>query len=166
LPETAATLAVQEVQAGLKQVPPAERVELDSTVLPGPTGESNILSTFGRGIVLCLGPTADAAAAQARIATATGCRAVQIAPGATGEYALDGQLNLADLATLDGFHAVAYWGPEQELRQARIALAGREGRLIPLLAEMDLGDRCRLERHICIDTTAAGGNASLLAEAC
>ncbi len=102
---------------------------------------------------------------QATIAEASGCRAVCIAPGAEGGRSLNGRLSPRDLASLEGFHAVALWGPESELREARIALAGREGRLIPLLAENDLAERCVLERHICIDTTAAGGNASLLAEA-
>jgi len=45
------------------------------------------------------------------------------------------------------------------------ALAARAGRVIPLATGQDLAAKCRLERHICIDTTAAGGNATLLAEA-
>ncbi|KCV82616.1 bifunctional proline dehydrogenase/pyrroline-5-carboxylate dehydrogenase [Actibacterium atlanticum] len=161
----AATVALADAQALLDRVPAAERIELGSSVLPGPTGESNILSIYGRGVILCLGPTADLARKQAEIATANGCIAVQIAPGAQGEHALDGCLDVRDLAELTGFHSVAYWGTEDVLRQARVALAGRDGRLVPLLAEADLAERCRLERHICIDTTAAGGNASLLAEA-
>ncbi|NSY40399.1 bifunctional proline dehydrogenase/L-glutamate gamma-semialdehyde dehydrogenase PutA [Leisingera sp. ANG59] len=160
-----APLSASDVTDLLKQVPAAERVEIETTILPGPTGESNMLSTFGRGVILCLGPTAELAKRQAQIAEANGCRAVQIAPGAEGEHALNGSLDLRDLANLEGYHGVAYWGSEDALREARIALAGREGRLIPLLAELDLAERCLLERHICIDTTAAGGNASLLAEA-
>jgi RHH-type proline utilization regulon transcriptional repressor/proline dehydrogenase/delta 1-pyrroline-5-carboxylate dehydrogenase len=37
--------------------------------------------------------------------------------------------------------------------------------LIPLICESDPNPRLILERHICIDTTAAGGNARLLAAA-
>ncbi len=160
-----ASVAASAAQDLLVKVPALERVDLETKVLPGPTGESNILSTFGRGVILCLGPTAEMAKRQATIAEASGCRAVCIAPGAEGGRSLNGRLSPRDLASLEGFHAVALWGPESELREARIALAGREGRLIPLLAENDLAERCVLERHICIDTTAAGGNASLLAEA-
>lgn len=161
----ATSLSVEDGQTLLNRTVAPPRMELGTSILPGPTGESNILSNFGRGIILCLGPTLDDAKAQAEIAEANGCTAAIIAPGATGDNALDGTLDMAALAELSGFHGVAFWGSSDLLRQARIALAGREGCLIPLLAEDDLPERCRLERHICIDTTAAGGNASLLAEA-
>jgi len=36
---------------------------------------------------------------------------------------------------------------------------------VPLAGGDDLASYCLLERHVCIDTTAAGGNASLLAAA-
>jgi RHH-type proline utilization regulon transcriptional repressor/proline dehydrogenase/delta 1-pyrroline-5-carboxylate dehydrogenase len=51
------------------------------------------------------------------------------------------------------------------LTELRRALAARDGALIPLVNASDFGERCLLERHVSIDTTAAGGNASLLAEA-
>lgn len=159
------SVTAADAQALLNRTAAPKRIELDAKVLPGPTGESNILSTFGRGIILCLGPTAEAARMQATIAEENGCTAVMIAPGATGDNSLDGNLDVKVLSEISGFHSVALWGNNELLREARIALASRDGRLIPLLAERDLSDRCRLERHICIDTTAAGGNASLLAEA-
>jgi RHH-type proline utilization regulon transcriptional repressor/proline dehydrogenase/delta 1-pyrroline-5-carboxylate dehydrogenase len=43
-------------------------------------------------------------------------------------------------------------------------LAQRDGVILPLITEADFADRCHLERHVCIDTTAAGGNAALLAQ--
>ena len=46
---------------------------------------------------------------------------------------------------------------------ARQALVARPGKIIPLVNSEDLESYCTLERHTCIDTTAAGGNASLLA---
>ena len=64
---------------------------------------------------------------------------------------------------MTGLEAVALWSDGQDLRKVRIALSHRPGALIPLLAERDMGPRCVVERHVCIDTTAAGGNASLLA---
>ena len=39
----------------------------------------------------------------------------------------------------------------------------RKGELVPLLQSDDYAGRFLVERHVCIDTTAAGGNASLLA---
>jgi RHH-type proline utilization regulon transcriptional repressor/proline dehydrogenase/delta 1-pyrroline-5-carboxylate dehydrogenase len=48
---------------------------------------------------------------------------------------------------------------------ARQALAARTGPLVPLVTGDDLEHCCMRERHTCIDTTATGGNASLLAAA-
>lgn len=58
---------------------------------------------------------------------------------------------------------MALWSDDDDLRAARKAMAAREGKILPLVATEDLESYCRLERHTCIDTTAAGGNASLLA---
>ncbi|WP_373354550.1 bifunctional proline dehydrogenase/L-glutamate gamma-semialdehyde dehydrogenase PutA [Pseudoroseicyclus sp. CXY001] len=132
-----------------------------TTPMPGPTGESNRLREYGRGLVLCLGPTAEAARAQAEIVEANGAAALVIYPGAGG---IDGTLPAEALTRLTGFAAVALWGDEAAQRAARIALASRDGPLIPLLTGPDMGPRCRLERHVSIDTTAAGGNAALLAQ--
>jgi len=112
-----------------------------------------MLTTFGRGKVLCLGPGADNAQRQAAIVEAAGCAAVQVPSGLTP----------ADIDQLTGFDAVISWAEDAVLCNIRKALARKSGPLIPLFAEADLAARCTLERHICIDTTAAGGNASLLA---
>ena len=143
--------------------------------LPGPTGESNRLAEHPRGKVLCLGPTAAIAKAQADAATAAGNAALMVAPGASvsanGEAAgslaaLDGLLAPDALKGLSGFDAVASRAGDETLRAIRRALAARPGPLIPLLVgETDQPGRFSLERHVCVDTTAAGGNASLLAEA-
>ncbi|MCR8723022.1 bifunctional proline dehydrogenase/L-glutamate gamma-semialdehyde dehydrogenase PutA [Frigidibacter sp. ROC022] len=134
---------------------------VDSREMPGPTGESNRLSEWGRGVVLCLGPTAEAAAEQARIATENGAAALVVCPGAVDGVA--GRLDRAALGSLTGFDAVALWSDADDQRAARQALAARDGALIPLLTGPDMGPRCRVERHVSIDTTAAGGNAELLA---
>ena len=47
----------------------------------------------------------------------------------------------------------------------RAALANRTGPILPLITETGAPERYVLERHLCVDTTAAGGNASLLAQA-
>ena len=131
--------------------------------MPGPTGESNELSTFGRGVILCLGPSAAEAEQQAAIAIKNGCQAVLIAPGSAGESALDGSLTPETLAELDGFAGAVSWLDEDHLKPDRRALADRDGALLPLITAKDFAAQCHLERHVCIDTTAAGGNASLLA---
>ncbi|MCA8884530.1 MAG: bifunctional proline dehydrogenase/L-glutamate gamma-semialdehyde dehydrogenase PutA, partial [Rhodobacteraceae bacterium] len=138
---------------------------LTTISLPGPTGESNRLSTLGRGVVLCLGPTVEAAQAQAETVRAQGAVPVVVAPGATGAGAVSGRLARTALQDLEGFAAVALWSDDADLASTRRALAARPGALVPLLAESDLAERCRIERHVCVDTTAAGGNAALLAAA-
>ena len=50
----------------------------------------------------------------------------------------------------------------EQLRGYRVALAARDGALIPLLSEGDFSRWLTHERHVCVDTTAAGGNAQLL----
>ncbi|SDH61270.1 bifunctional proline dehydrogenase/L-glutamate gamma-semialdehyde dehydrogenase PutA [Roseospirillum parvum] len=136
---------------------------LSSRDLPGPTGESNRYSHHPRGVILCLGPDAASAEAQATQARAAGCAAVCVAPGARGENAVAGRLEAEALRHLDGFDAVACWGPTDRARALRQALAARPGAILPLLSERQITARCRLERHLCIDTTASGGNAQLLA---
>jgi RHH-type proline utilization regulon transcriptional repressor/proline dehydrogenase/delta 1-pyrroline-5-carboxylate dehydrogenase len=142
----------ETVQTALNDIT-RDDTAISSTALPGPTGESNMLSIFGRGMVLCLGPGDVAAAAQAKIAEAAGCTTVTIASGVLPDV----------LTQLEGIDAVVSYAPDAILSKYRKALSDRDGKLIPLFAEQDLAHRCKLERHICIDTTAAGGNASLLA---
>jgi RHH-type proline utilization regulon transcriptional repressor/proline dehydrogenase/delta 1-pyrroline-5-carboxylate dehydrogenase len=141
------------LQAALNALPDPRDDVLSAVNLPGPTGESNRLTTHPRGRVLCLGPTGAAAEAQAASARAAGCSAV----AATGTLPADW------LRDLSGIEAVVYWGDGDPARAYAQALAARDGAIIPLITEADLAPRLTLERHLCIDTTAAGGNAALLA---
>jgi RHH-type proline utilization regulon transcriptional repressor/proline dehydrogenase/delta 1-pyrroline-5-carboxylate dehydrogenase len=121
--------------------------------LPGPTGESNRLTSVARAPVLCLGPTAAMALAQAEAIRALGGAAVE-APG----------LVPADLTGLEGYSGVLWWGDAGRARQIALALAARRGPILPLITDHPDAGHALLERHICIDTTASGGNAQLLAE--
>jgi RHH-type transcriptional regulator, proline utilization regulon repressor / proline dehydrogenase / delta 1-pyrroline-5-carboxylate dehydrogenase len=76
-------VARKEAQAAIDAVETDDRAT-HTQDLPGPTGETNRLSHYPRGTVLCLGPDAASARAQAREATAAGCAAVIIAPGLRG----------------------------------------------------------------------------------
>ncbi len=131
--------------------------------LPGPTGESNRLSKYGRGVILCLGPDAASARDQAAAARASGAAPVLVAPGLAPNEGLDGRLSPQSLADLNGVDAVVHYGEDATLAPYRRALAGRDGVIVPLIAERDLARLLRIERHVCVDTTAAGGNAALLA---
>ncbi len=152
------------VQAALDALAPPSRAPLgDAVVMPGPTGESNRLTRHPRGVVLCLGPTAADAAAQRAIAEDGGCRALAVAAGWDGPGGVAGGLDPEALAALRGFDAVVHWGSRADQERARHALARRDGPVIPLLTEADFAPRCVVERHLCVDTTAAGGDAALLA---
>ncbi|NIC04899.1 bifunctional proline dehydrogenase/L-glutamate gamma-semialdehyde dehydrogenase PutA [Billgrantia bachuensis] len=156
----------------------AETAALDMTphTLPGPTGESNRLSFYPKGPVLCLGPTLEIAIAQAAQALGAGCPAVIVAPGAAQAVralidagapvaALDGTVTAETLTAIRGIVAVAAAGASDWTRELRIALAGRDGPIVSLETQTIAPERYVVERHLCIDTTAAGGNASLLATA-
>ena len=142
--------------------------------LPGPTGEINRLSSHPRGVILCLGPTRPAVLAQAISALSQGNAVVISGNGITGALAefarvdlplagIEGSLDSEALQQLSGFDAVMSQADPDTLKLYRQALAGREGVLIPLITEADAPERLVVERHLCIDTTAAGGNASLIA---
>ena len=131
---------------------------MSSQQLPGPTGESNTYSTVPRDRVLCLGPGADQAQKQAEMAREIGCRALAAAPGVRD--GLDGVVSPQTIAEIAELDAVVSWqGQNTKLRQA---LAGRDGPLVPLFANGDFAEWLIIERHTCVDTTAAGGNAQLI----
>ncbi|MCF6304784.1 MAG: bifunctional proline dehydrogenase/L-glutamate gamma-semialdehyde dehydrogenase PutA [Rhodobacteraceae bacterium] len=129
---------------------PEQNQPVHTAAMPGPTGESNRLSAYPRGVILCLGPDMNSAKQQKSEAQAQGCQAV-IA------------LGICDFSQLHGFDGVVYWGDVDCAREIRISLASRDGPLIPLIFEKNTPARYHIERHICIDTTASGGNTSLLA---
>lgn len=157
-------VAFDTAQRGLNNLTFA-RNTLSEQALTGPTGESNRLYEHGRGVVLCLGPDLASAIEQARIAQDNGCPTLIICPDAQGQNAIDGFLPRAFLSELSGFSVVVLWSNSDDATSARRSLAEREGPIIPLVCDNYLANVCRLERHVCIDTTAAGGNASLLASA-
>lgn len=141
-----------DAQSVIDTAPPARLEPLSTVELPGPTGESNRLSVYAKGKVLCLGPGEANRAAQAELAQSFGNSAVLLAvePG--------------DLRTLTGFTAVMHWGTEAQQHVCRMALSERDGPILPLIVSDDPLMLVR-EEHVCIDTTASGGNAQLLAAA-
>lgn len=165
-------------QRGVVRKALAKAASLDMTpqTLPGPTGESNRLAMYPKGPVLCLGPTLEIAIAQAVQALGAGCSALIVAPGADGDVralsaagapvaALDGTVAAETLTALKGIVAVAAGGAGDWTRRLRHALAERGGPIVQLETPVIAPTRYVVERHLCIDTTAAGGNASLLASA-
>ncbi|MEP1209728.1 MAG: bifunctional proline dehydrogenase/L-glutamate gamma-semialdehyde dehydrogenase PutA [Rhizobiaceae bacterium] len=150
--------SAKQVHSGFAKGDPALPKVAPAIELPGPTGESNRYFILPRKRVLCLGPGAEAAQQQAERADAIGCNALAVAPGCT--HGIDGTINGKLISQLGEVDAIVYWSDDAgELRQA---LANRDGAIVPLLCDEEFERWLMLERHACIDTTAAGGNVALL----
>lgn len=160
---------------GAEPIAASAGVDFGPVDLPGPTGEANTLSLFPRGRVLCLGPDAETLLAQAIQALAAGNSVLAVVPGAaaalsplTGKglpiAALDGNVDPENLREL-AIDVVASSAEEGTLRGLRRTLAERKGPIVPLVTETINPAAYAHERAVCVDTTAAGGNASLLAAA-
>lgn len=144
-------LSREDAQAAIDAAPRADLTPLSSELLPGPTGESNQLSHYPKSVALCLGPGRTAMQAQVSIVRGFGVAAVGMS------------ITPETLRDLEGFDAVLFWGSEADKRAIRKALAARDGAILPLLSARDTQGMLEREEHVCIDTTASGGNAQLLA---
>ncbi len=153
--------------------------------LPGPTGESNRLSIHGRGVFLCLGAGIDGnrVLMQAALALLLGNGAVVVVDE---EVRRDAELlsdALTDAGAPGGLLGIVSAAPPKAIasahslagvilersgdyhRAVRIALASRDGAILPLIDDPSDWRPMLIERALCIDTTASGGNAALLASA-
>jgi len=122
----------------------------DRRAMPGPTGEANWWSVRPRGPILCLGPGNDTATRQAAQVRALGGIAV----------VAQGEVPVSELVNLPNLSGVIFWGDGRAIARS---LAQREGPIVPLIGGMPDAAHVLHERHLCIDVTAAGGNAALLA---
>ncbi len=167
--------ALRKILRGQAQAAMAAAAALDQgpVDLPGPTGEANSLMLTPRGRALCLGADEDTLMAQVVQALATGNAVLAVHPEARrilkpllGQglpvEAADGVAAPEALGALR-LDLVAASGDAAWLKSLRGALAGRDGAIVPLVIEPIYPAAYAHERAICVDTTAAGGNASLLA---
>ena len=138
-----------------------------AVALPGPTGETNTLRLAPRGRVACIAPTGEELARQVALATGLGNTAIvgdsadarQVllrAPGAC-EAVADPLGSAPD--------AVLFAGSDEDAAAVRTRLAARDGPLVPVVVgsggRYD-ASRLVVERTLTVNTTASGGNASLL----
>jgi RHH-type proline utilization regulon transcriptional repressor/proline dehydrogenase/delta 1-pyrroline-5-carboxylate dehydrogenase len=158
---------------GAAAIGAAASIDFGPVDLPGPTGEANTLTLFPRGRVLCLGPDAETLLAQAVQALAAGNAVLAVSPGAPAALqpllgkglpvaAIDGTPDPVESRSL-AVDVVAFSGQAEVGRTIRQVLAARSGPIVPLVSEVLNPAAYSHERAICVDTTAAGGNASLLA---
>jgi RHH-type proline utilization regulon transcriptional repressor/proline dehydrogenase/delta 1-pyrroline-5-carboxylate dehydrogenase len=133
-----------ELETAFSQV--THRLPVDAINLPGPTGESNRYSIKPRGRVLCMGLGANDFAHRAKV---LGCNSV----AAT--------LDFQHLRKIKNLEAVVYAGPDGA--SLRFELSQRPGSIVALLMDENFEMWLMREQSVCIDTTAAGGNTTLLA---
>jgi RHH-type proline utilization regulon transcriptional repressor/proline dehydrogenase/delta 1-pyrroline-5-carboxylate dehydrogenase len=168
---------IGEVQAGILSLTSRE------IPLPGPTGEKNRYRLCPRGAILCIpggAPEEDdyLLQQQAALTLITGNALILLAEKGifTGVDALAEALDRND-ATKGLISHIGHDDPVNWLNadlagiicdnEARSDLAARlmlrTGSIIPMLSAHNAPTRFMIERTVSIDTTAAGGNASLLA---
>ncbi len=145
-------MPLSTLKDAIAQANAAPKVPQADLVLPGPTGESNRLTARPRDVMLCMGPGADAAEAQANAVKTLGGIAVQ----ATGHIPAE------VLTKLDDISGALYWADDETAQALVQALAARAGPITPLITGLPDAGHVLHERHVCVDTTAAGGNAALL----
>ncbi|MCL6262324.1 trifunctional transcriptional regulator/proline dehydrogenase/L-glutamate gamma-semialdehyde dehydrogenase [Craterilacuibacter sp. RT1T] len=174
--------ALDALQAALPALAPAEaltalRARLNwarthsplglTCVLPGPTGEHNTLRFAPRGVVACLSDDRESLLGMLVAAFACGNRVLvaRQAENAVLAEVLAPWLGLADAPQQGEIDAVLHDGNSARASGLRLELAAREGAIIPLI-EAKAGVcnlyRLLLERALSVNTTAAGGNASLM----
>ena len=139
--------------------------------LPGPTGERNGLSFAPRGIVLCAASSIGVLLNQLAAVLATGNRALVLAEStAVIPQGLPPQVkNLIDFAgSLDECKTEFQIALVEASLAGNLgpALAARGGAIIGMIDTTEEGAiplwRLVAERALCVNTTAAGGNASLM----
>ena len=136
--------------------------------LPGPTGERNTLAYVPRGNVGCFASHPDVLLNQIAAALATGNRALVAQgtvpadlPAAVKDWIH--VVSAADLAKAEFQIALVEAGLSAKLRPE---LAARDGAIVSVIDTTEEADiplwRLVAERALCVNTTAAGGNASLM----
>ncbi len=123
--------------------------------LPGPTGESNRLDYYQSAPILCAGPGAVAAAEQAVAIEKLGGRAIKAC----------GEVEPGALTSGPEYGGVLWWGDYETAREMAKALAARAGPILPLITGKPDRAHVQTEHHLCVDTTASGGNTALLGAA-
>jgi RHH-type proline utilization regulon transcriptional repressor/proline dehydrogenase/delta 1-pyrroline-5-carboxylate dehydrogenase len=136
--------------------------------LPGPTGERNTLAYVPRGNIACFASHAEVLLNQVAAALATGNRALVVEGSLPAELPADVKAAIqtvaaADLVKADFQIALVESSSSAKLRTE---LAARDGAIVSVIDTTEEGDiplwRLVAERALCVNTTAAGGNASLM----
>lgn len=148
-----------------------------AVTLPGPTGESNVLGLHPRGKVICLAAHIKSALILAMAALRAGNAVLMVVtdhiPDTVRETLSETGLpvqwvsGLLEPDVLQAITDVALVSASRDLgdgylQGVRSALASRPGALVNLLVDDRNPRHYQLERHVCTNLTAAGGNIQLL----
>ncbi len=149
-----------------------------SRSLPGPTGEDNLLSLNPRGLTLIASPNSDVAFQQAiqtlycgnplfvcntNFNTAQQDWLIQHPNVILNEKGISPE-QLSEISGLTNFVYTASNDDQiAKAREYRIALANRDGAIVRFINDVESPYLYAQERHLCINTTAAGGNVELIA---
>ena len=118
--------------------------------MPGPTGETNNLRLHRKNPILCLGPD-ELAAKQKELIEDLGGSALELV-----DYTPEELLERAD------YSALIWWGSDEVAKELSNVLSAKEGPIIRMIMGIPRTTDIFYERHLCVDTTASGGNAELL----
>ena len=144
-----------------------------SMLLPGPTGENNTLSFAPRGAIFCVASTVSGLLNQLAAVLATGNLPVmppesaQLLPAGL-PAALKNAIQVAEAEqALAQYHLqIALVEGKANLNKYRTNFAAHDGAIVALISMQENSQlplwRLVAERALCINTTAAGGNASLM----
>ncbi|MET3130230.1 RHH-type proline utilization regulon transcriptional repressor/proline dehydrogenase/delta 1-pyrroline-5-carboxylate dehydrogenase [Oxalobacteraceae bacterium GrIS 1.11] len=139
----------------------------NTLVLPGPTGERNTLSFVARGSVLCAAASVKVLLNQIAAALASGNKALVLNRGlipASLPPAV--QDHLQAVGSLDEGDFQVAMIESKLAKELKPQLAARKGALVSTIETTEDGTiplwRLVAERALCVNTTAAGGNASLM----
>ncbi|OWW19054.1 trifunctional transcriptional regulator/proline dehydrogenase/L-glutamate gamma-semialdehyde dehydrogenase [Noviherbaspirillum denitrificans] len=140
-------------------------------VLPGPTGERNTLRFAPRGLVLCAASQVEVLLNQLAACFATGNRvalnsqtAALLPPGLPQDVRK--AVDVVEEKSIASISLAMALVDADLLAELSVRLAARDGALVPVI-ETTGSDAIPLwrlvaERAVCVNTTAAGGNASLM----
>jgi len=138
--------------------------------LPGPTGERNTLAYVPRGAIACLAGSTSVLLNQLAAVLATGNQAVVV----DGASLLPNDLPAAVKGAIQSVTGVGSLKEGVQIAlvdssmtaAVRETLAARDGALVSVIDTTEEGEiplwRLVAERALCVNTTAAGGNASLM----
>ena len=164
-PKAGGPYYLRQLVRGGEAVTPAAMAQ--PVALPGPTGEANTLALLPRGRVACIAASEAALNMQVDLALAFGNTV--ILAGSPAAQRIAQRVGAACEVVADPLavapDAVLFDGTGEAAAQARQRLAAQDGALVSLVVSRDGAyDTSRLvcERTLSINTTASGGNASLL----